>query len=419
MAQPLRILMVSEDVPHPAMGGLGQHAVTLARALAKAGHHVDFMGSRRYPYDEAAQVNLALPGAFFPDLRWLFGSWKEQRLGFFNPLRRAFLARDFARIIMRRASNYDVIHYHGHVPDVGAFIPDEVNFVQTRHDQGSDCLTHMRFREGGICNEVVPQACAACIAKKPNSPQTQLSAWAVRQFRTRVKLAFTRHKTVFVSEMLHRNFARTAGPGSWGGVVHNFIDKTRLEQAIVNPIRPEEIAPDAKIIVFAGKLYPPKGIERLLRGAVPKLSDDMYLLVLGDGPQEQALRKAYESRQVQFLGWCSPEQTMAYMAGADAVVVPSVWEEAFGQTTLEGMLLGKTTFALARGGTPELQAYEAYPGQLRLFDTMEDLVSDLTNHHSFGQKRDIRQPLRSVDDAIAEMLDVYSAEPPHKANWPR
>lgn len=419
MAQPLRILMVSEDVPHPAMGGLGQHAVTLAKAFAKAGHQVDFMGGRRFPYDDEAQATLALPGAFFPDLRWLFGSWKERKLGFFNPLRRAFLARDFARIIMRRAGEYDVIHYHGHVPDVGAFIPASINFVQTRHDQGSDCLMHTRFREGGICTEVAPQACAACIAKKPNFLQTPLSAWAVRQYRNRVKLAFAHHKTVFVSDMLHHNFTRIAGPGPWGGVVHNFTDKNRLEQATAKPIRPEGIAADAKVIVFAGKLYPPKGIEPFLKMAAPKLDTDTYIVVIGDGPQEQALRKDYESSQVQFLGWCSPERTLAYMAGADAVVVPSVCEEAFGQTTFEGLSLGKATFALTRGGTPELQAYEVFPGQLRLFETMENLVGDLIAQHSFGLPCVTRQSRRSVDDAIAELIEVYCSEPPLKVNKPR
>jgi len=220
----MRILLVSEDVPHPAMGGLGKHAVTLARALAAEGHEVDLMGSRRFPYDDAARAEMALPGEFFADLRWRFGGWKEQALGFFNPLRRAVLARDFARIIMARARDYDVIHYHGHVPDVAAFIPADVNFVQTRHDQGADCLVHTRFRRGAICTETDPAACAGCVGKTPpGAIRRALSAAAVRQYRERVKRAFRAHKVIFVSEMLRRNFARTAGKEEWGVVVHNFL----------------------------------------------------------------------------------------------------------------------------------------------------------------------------------------------------
>lgn len=410
--RPLRILMISEDVPHPSMGGLGQHAVNLARALAKAGHQVDFMGGCQFPYDAAAQASLALPGKFFPELRRRFGAWKEHRLGFFNPLRRSVLARDFARAILHRAADYDVVHYHGHAPDVGLFIPQGVNFVQTRHDQGSDCITHVRFRQDAICTETDPRACATCIAKLPNPAQTALSTLAVRQYRARVKAAFRRHKTLFVSDMLRRNFARTAGAGPWGEVVHNFIDLERVRRAIALPQRAGDLPQDARVIAFAGKLYPPKGIGLFLAHAVPRLADGTYIVVIGDGPQEQALHAAYGDGQVRFLGWRNPEETLAFMAGADAVVVPSVWEEAYGQTTQEGLALGKPTYALARGGTPELKAYEVFPGQLRLFDSMQALAAELAGGavpQRGGEPSTFR---RGIDDALPELLEVYRADFP-------
>lgn len=407
MKQPLRILMVSEDVPHPAMGGLGQHAVTLAKALAQAGHHVDFMGSRRFPYDEAAQVSLALPGAFFPDLRWLFGSWKEKRLGFFNPLRRAFLARDFARIIMRRADAYDVVHYHGHVPDVGAFIPASINFVQTRHDQGSDCLTHTRFREGEICTEVAPQACAACIAKKPNILQSQLSAWAVRQYRNRVKLAFSRHKTVFVSDRLRKNLVRTAGSEIGGAVVHNFLDVQSISQIVANPERLPGLGPDARVLVVAGKLYPPKGVEPFLALAVPNLEANVHIVVIGDGPQEEQLRNEFATPQVHFMGWCDRARTLNLMAGSDAVIVPSICEESCGTTILEGLFLSRLTYALAKGGTPELKKYERYKDQLRLYPDLEELVKDLIEGAATNTNAVPNEFGWGVEQAVASLLDIY------------
>ena len=39
----MRILMVSEDIPAPQVGGLGKHVVTLANALIDAGHQVHLM----------------------------------------------------------------------------------------------------------------------------------------------------------------------------------------------------------------------------------------------------------------------------------------------------------------------------------------------------------------------------------------
>jgi glycosyltransferase involved in cell wall biosynthesis len=402
----LRILIVSEDVPHPSMGGLGQHAVNLAKGLARAGHSVDFMGSQRFPYDESARQTLDLPGKMFPDLFWRFGSWKEQRLGFFNPMRRAVLARDFARVIMKRAADYDVVHYHGHVPDVAAFIPKEVNFVQTRHDQGGDCLTHVRFRNNAVCAETDPSKCAACIAEQPSTLQTALSALAVMQHRDRVKVAFQRHKTVFVSDMLRRNFERTAGPGPWGTVVHNFMDAARLERAAATPRRPDNVSAWKHVIVCASKLYEPKGVEPFLEGLASRMPADTCLVVIGDGPQEADLRERHEGNQVRFLGWRPPEETLEWTAGADAMVVPSIWEEPCATTVFEGLALGKPTYALRRGGTPELRAYERYAGQLRLAETMQLLVDDVLATTT-APPTAIRQVSRNVDSAISELIPIY------------
>ena len=93
-------------------------------------------------------------------------------------------------------------------------------------------------------------------------------------------------------------------------------------------------------------------------------------------------RRTYESKSVKFLGWLSPTEILQSILKADFVVVPSIWEEAFGSTTLEGLLLGKPTFALARGATPELAAYAKYPEQLRLYPDMESLVFDLVGFRS-------------------------------------
>ena len=86
-------------------------------------------------------------------------------------------------------------------------------------------------------------------------------------------------------------------------------------------------------------------------------------------------------------------------------------EEAFGETTLEGLMLGKSAFALARGDTPELRAYAAYPGQLCLYDSLQELVSGMLG--DAGPRQAVTAPCikRSVDAAIAELLEIYRAAP--------
>jgi glycosyltransferase involved in cell wall biosynthesis len=405
--------MVSEDVPHPSMGGLARHALTLAGALVDAGHSVDFLGSDQFPPIVAGR-DLYFGGRFFGELNGHRVGWWESRIGMFLPPRRPWLARRFARIIMRRAGDYDVVHYHGHVPEVALYIPPEVNFIQTRHDQGSDCLMHTRFRNGEVCAETAPEACASCMTRAPSGLQRAVSALAVRRFRDAVTAGYRRHKTIFVSDLLHRNLCRTAGPGPWGRVVHNFVDADRLRQAVALAERPPGIPAEAFTVMIAGKLWPPKGVAPLLQGLVPGMEADMHLIVAGDGPEEAGLRSRYASAQVHFLGWCDSVRTLRLTAAADIAVIPSICEESCATTVLEGLFLGKPTLALHRGGTPELGTYQRYPGQLQLYPDMTALVAGVLQRPRAATC--LREQEQCDVAAAAAALLVAYAEP--RDTWP-
>lgn len=404
----MRILLVSEDIPYPTMGGLAKHALTLASALVQAGHAVDLLGGAQHPI-EVAGAEGQFGGRFFGELDGHIAGWKEIPLGMYLPPRRTWIAKRFARTILRHADNYDVIHYHGHVPNVALFIPEDVNFVQTRHDQGSDCLMNTRYRNDAICETIDPAACASCRTPHPNALQTAITAAAVRRYRKEVAAAFLRHKTVFVSDLLQRNFARAMGPGKWGITLHNFIDTQRVLRAREQAAMETRDGHAGFDIFVAAKLYPAKGVGAFLREAVPRLQPRMRITVAGSGEEEAGLRTAFEGDAVRFLGWCDVDETLLQAARADVVVVPSLWEEPFGATTLEGLLLGKQTFALARGGTPELKAYVAAPDQLRLFDDMAALVDDLLRWPQ--RARPCYAPLApevgGTRDAVEALLRIY------------
>jgi glycogen(starch) synthase len=400
----MRILIVSEDIPYPSMGGLAKHALNLARALVRAGHEVDLLGNADNPIEVCGDEG-KFGGRFFGELYGHHAGWKESSLGMYLPPKRTVIAKRFAKIILRHASAYDAIHYHGHIPNVAHFLPTDLNFVQTRHDQGSDCLQHTRFRDGKICSSSDPSECASCINQRPNILQRAVSEAAVIRFRREVADGFKKHKTVFVSDMLHQNLRRTFGPGDWGITVHNFVDRTALEK-----IREAAaLLPTQKgVQVFiAAKLYPAKGVEQFLHALVPHLPPQMRITIAGDGPDEARMRANFENSQIQFIGWCDPDTTLRLAAAASAIVVPSVWEEPCATTVLEGLFLGKPTFALRRGGTPELAAYAAEPGQLRLHDNMESLVDDLVSldpKTRFGFAAD---GLGSANQAAQKLLQLY------------
>lgn len=413
----LRILLVSEDIPYPNMGGLAKHVLNLARALVRAGHQVDLLGGDQHPIEVCGEEG-RFGGRFFGELNGQHAGWKEIGLGVFMPLKRSVIARHFARIILRHAPGYDVIHYHGHIPNLARYIPPTVNFVQTRHDQGSDCFRHTRFRNGDICTSTDPADCAGCATRQPNSLQRMVSTIAVKRYRKEVAESFRRHKTVFVSDMLQRNICRTLGPGPWGTTVHHFIDAQMLRDARRLAAEKNRGGARAPVQVFiAAKLYAAKGVAAFLH-EFSRFETDIRITIAGEGPDEARLRSEFANSRIRFLGWCTPEQTLQHMAMADAVVMPSLWEEPFGSTTLEGLLLGKPIFALERGGTPELAAYACSQDQLRLYPDMRSLVNALASFAPDTAYDLAPEGLGSADWAVPRILALYRLPPGHEAARP-
>lgn len=374
--RPLRILIVSEDVPQKALGGLGKHVVVLANALIRQGHQVSLLGSVDIDYEDCKD-EMRFEGRYISGLPNIAG-WSEMRFGFFIPAKRPYFAKRFAEVIMRHAADYDVVHYHGHFPMIGRYIPESVNFIQTRHDQGSECITHVRFRQGDVCNTVDPRDCGACMHARPNALRTAVSAAAVRRYRKETEESFRRHPVIYVSEFLRRNYQRTVPHADLSGssVIHNFIDENLL-QARAQAAGVKRAPHTGVRVHIAGRLDPYKAIVEFLDLLVPRLPADWTVRVFGDGQLMPELQRKHGAHpQLEIFGHRGHDEIYASICDADVAVVPTKCEEAFGAVTVEALRLGKTCFALNRGGTPELTPYGA-PGQLRMFETLGDMTDAL------------------------------------------
>lgn len=378
----MKILLVSEDIPAKSLGGLGRYVVALGNALIAAGHEVALLGRDTPSYADCA-AETGFRGRFIAGFGNPLKGWKEPQLGFFNPWKRPFFAKRLASAIQRHADGFDVVHYHGHQPMVGRYIPASLNFVQSRHDQGGDCITNMRFKNGEICKERSATACAKCIHQSPGGLRTFLSSLAVRLYRQYTSDAYATHPVVFVSEFLRKNYVATQSDADLrkSVVIHNFADEKRLAE--LRGVRSVEQTSQGTKIHIAGRLDSAKGIAELLDLLIPRLPQGWIVSVCGDGNLRPEIERKHGCR-VLLHGHTSHEETLKQASGADVCVVPSLWEEAFGLVTLEALRLGKICYALSRGGTPELVRYGA-EGQLRLFDTLPQLVEGLLSAAPFEQ----------------------------------
>jgi len=129
-----------------------------------------------------------------------------------------------------------------------------------------------------------------------------------------------------------------------------------LDRITVVPNAVSTIAPargrehDGLVLAFAGRIGPQKSLDLLL-DAVGRL-DGVTLLIGGDGDLRASLERRAPAN-ARFLGPLSRQQVVDLFAGADAMVLPSSWEN-FPHTVVEALAVGTPVIATRVGGVPEV-----------------------------------------------------------------
>jgi glycosyltransferase involved in cell wall biosynthesis len=122
----------------------------------------------------------------------------------------------------------------------------------------------------------------------------------------------------------------------------------------------------ARLIVFAGRLVPQKGLRFLLHAfrRICAVRDDLRLVVAGDGVEDHtaALREFAATDPVlastaRFVGKLERAQLRALYARAEVAVVPSLYEP-FGYAATEAMAAGVPLVASRIGGLAEIVEHD-------------------------------------------------------------
>jgi glycogen synthase len=411
----MKILIVTEDVPVQKLGGAGKHAVVLGNALIEAGHEVELLGGLR---QDEHLTNNEFHGKLHTLIDMRNIGLKEVTFGIFNPIRQIYIARRIWTAIKQLDyKSFDVIHYHGHIAELGVLVHKNINYVHTLHDQGSECMTKLRFRNGLPCTAVSTIVCAECATKnKPNFIQIIISATAVKLHRLMAKKAFTKHKAIFVSDFLQNQFRNNVknSSGINSVAIHNFTNVTEVQKLLLkNPIIKKKN--EQPIILLVGRLDQTKGQQAFLEAVPDSLLNNVEIRIAGDGPDFAKLKQKYEIRGIKFLGFLSQEDVYKETIKADVCVVPSIWEEPCGTVSLEALALGKIVYALRRGGTPEQMKYCVFPNQLHLFEDIQSL-SNALYEMSFPEKVCKVNLKSDVRSRLPEILNIYMQNSPLRQN---
>jgi glycosyltransferase involved in cell wall biosynthesis len=218
-----------------------------------------------------------------------------------------------------------------------------------------------------------------CIFVDQMSRSSQGKTWLF-QLKRKVKglVYYNKIDTIIaISEFVKNSILRESG-FRWRNkiqVVYNGLPEAFFE------IEEKEPTDSDLISIFCiGHLIPEKGFQTVI-SACKKLKENnipFFLTIAGDGIYKKELMaqalEALASDSYQFVGNITNQAY--YLNQADLVIVPSLWEEGFGYTVAEAMLMKKVVFGSMKGAIPEVLNNEKLLFQAGNSSQLEALIKD-------------------------------------------
>lgn len=150
------------------------------------------------------------------------------------------------------------------------------------------------------------------------------------------------------------------------------------------------IPPDKKIIFYAGRISPEKGVILLMQAfeKIVRSHDNIELVVIGDYTNKSKGEKGAYQQQIQklakqlgshchMLGGVAPEEMHQYYSLADLVVISSQFQEPFCMVAIEAMGSGKPVLVSTRGGMVEFVKDKETGYHLQEPMTPETIAADI------------------------------------------
>jgi glycosyltransferase involved in cell wall biosynthesis len=316
----MRVLMVA---PGEVWGGAERQVVTLSLALQRRGH--------------ATKVVLLWPG-------------QAARTGAATGLdvevvrSRGTFDRRATDALRNLVESWrpDCVHLHGYKPVVYMALAGQRRAVFTQHGlpvmPSGNRQLRLRPRVYWFAELIALRAVGAHVAYVTRDLQARLSRY-------------------------HRGLAQS--------VIHNGIDEAEVLSAPVQKLA----AKPAVNFVAASRLDPVKGLDVAIQAwSRPEVPVNAHLWILGSGPLETALQQlAWRlglSDRIHFEGFV--DSPAGYIAGADAVLIPS-YHEGLPYLALEALALRRALVASRVGGLAEVLSGQ--PGAILVRPGRPDLVA--------------------------------------------
>lgn len=386
----MRILMVNKFL-YPR-GGAESYMLKLGQQLEKSGHTVEYFGM----YDEKNTVGNSA-GLYTQNMD--FHSGKLSR--FLYPFKIIYSAEAYKKI-SRVIDSFkpDVVHMNNInfqlTPSViYAVKKKKIPLVQTVHDYQMICPNHLlyNFKQNRSCTLCVGRNKLGCLKYKCIHSSAVKSLIGIIESRLYTALGTYGLPDLYICPSRFLENKLLCADKRFDGKVctlHNFITVTEPTE----PVKAEQ-----PYIIFAGRFSEEKGISLLAETA--KLLPEYRFYAAGSGPDEE---KLHGIENIKLTGFLTKDELSNTVAGAKALIAPSVCFENCPLSILEAHSMGVPVITMNYGGMAELVedgvtgilAKEATP------QAIADAVKELVGNSEKYEK--IRQ------NCIARKGEIMSAE---------
>ena len=255
--------------------------------------------------------------------------------------------RDITSLI--QAHRPALVHVHNSFPLVSpsvywAAAQHRLPVVQTLHNFRLICPQAMLLREGKVCEDCVgklPWRAVQHACYRGSTAQSFVAASVLQGHRL---LGTWQHKVtryIALNDFCRERFIAGGLPAELIHVKPNFID---LPAAAPQP---------RAGFLFVGRMSAEKGLKTLL-DAMRQGHPDCRLTVIGSGPEAHQFEG---QARIEMLGQQPRDKVIEAMRSAAAVVVPSIWYEAFPLVIVEAQACGTPVICSRIGAMPSLVAH--------------------------------------------------------------
>jgi glycosyltransferase involved in cell wall biosynthesis len=243
----------------------------------------------------------------------------------------------------------------------------------------------------------------------------------IDEWRTREQdLLRASDRVIAVSNGVRDHVLASGVPRERVVVIHNGVDVTLFAAGRGNTIRRRYGLRGKPVVGFAGSLKPWHGVELLVR-ALAELPETVHLLVVGDGPQRdavEALASALKvSPRLRLTGAVPHERMPDHLAAMDVAVAPYERQLDFYFSPLkvmEYMAAGLAVVASDQGDLPDIiddAGILVAPGdEGTLRDVLSRLLSDEARRMELGERARHRARVMSWDAVARDIENILGLE---------